>query len=326
MTTQTNAQVVAELYWTIKAIKEATGVTSKCWRPPQGDVDDRVRSIAWQMGLSTILWDEDTDDWNMPAPGGGNLSPKKVDAKFQNWIDNYTSGKDKHGHIVLEHELNSATVNMSMHWMPKLQEVFNVVPALACNGITQPYWETQFVYPTENVDNPVPTQTATTAAPTTTAPTDPATCTWGWFGLGQGNGYNGACCQDQADCWDDCIAGTCNGPVNPNDAITTGTDSAAVPTETPAACTWGWFGLGQGNGYNGACCQDQADCVDDCIAGTCNGPTGPGSATTTTTSKPATASCIPGARGKKRGNGADDYCCSSSDDCLETCRKGKCGL
>jgi hypothetical protein len=36
MTTVTNEQAVAELYWTLKAIKEATGVTPKCWRPPQG--------------------------------------------------------------------------------------------------------------------------------------------------------------------------------------------------------------------------------------------------------------------------------------------------
>lgn len=60
MTTQSNEKVVAELYWTLRAIKEATGITTKCWRPPYGDVDDRVRAIAHQMGLQTILWDEDT--------------------------------------------------------------------------------------------------------------------------------------------------------------------------------------------------------------------------------------------------------------------------
>jgi peptidoglycan/xylan/chitin deacetylase (PgdA/CDA1 family) len=61
MTTQTNIQVVAELYWTLRAIKEATGVTPKCWRPPFGDVDDRVRAIAWQMGMTTMIWDEDSN-------------------------------------------------------------------------------------------------------------------------------------------------------------------------------------------------------------------------------------------------------------------------
>lgn len=44
---------------------QATGITTKCWRPPYGDVDDRVRAIAWQMGMQTILWDQDTNDWDM---------------------------------------------------------------------------------------------------------------------------------------------------------------------------------------------------------------------------------------------------------------------
>lgn len=68
MTTQTNYQTVAELYWTLKAIKEVTGVTPKCWRPPQGDVDDRIRSIAWQMGLRTVIWDEDSVSCNFHYP------------------------------------------------------------------------------------------------------------------------------------------------------------------------------------------------------------------------------------------------------------------
>lgn len=65
MTSLTNEEVVAQLYWTQKAIKETLGITPKCWRPPYGDVDDRVRSIAWQMGMRTILWDQDSNDWNL---------------------------------------------------------------------------------------------------------------------------------------------------------------------------------------------------------------------------------------------------------------------
>lgn len=65
MTTLTNEEVVAQLYWTQKAIKETMGITPKCWRPPYGDVDDRVRAIAWQMGMRTFLWDQDSNDWNL---------------------------------------------------------------------------------------------------------------------------------------------------------------------------------------------------------------------------------------------------------------------
>jgi peptidoglycan/xylan/chitin deacetylase (PgdA/CDA1 family) len=77
MTTQSNVQVVAELYWALHAIKEVTGITPKCWRPPYGDVDDRVRAIANQMGMTTVIWDEDTNDWNMPGKKRGRNLRKK---------------------------------------------------------------------------------------------------------------------------------------------------------------------------------------------------------------------------------------------------------
>ncbi|CAO3644557.1 unnamed protein product [Mucor hiemalis] len=150
MTTMSNNQAVAELYWTLKAIKEVTGVTPKCWRPPQGDVDDRIRAIAWQMGMHTVMWDWDSEDWDMPAPGGGNLPVATVDGYFEGWIEDEKSGNQTTGHIVLEHELNSKTVGMTEKWLPTLQKVFNVVPALACNDVTQPYWEQNMVYPLSN--------------------------------------------------------------------------------------------------------------------------------------------------------------------------------
>ncbi|KAL9557190.1 hypothetical protein MBANPS3_001493 [Mucor bainieri] len=147
MTTQTNEQAVAELYWTLKAIKEATGVTVKCWRPPQGDVDDRIRAIAHQMGMRTVLWNRDTNDWDMPAPGGGKLPPATVDGYFRTWIKEEQEGKNKEGVLVLEHELNHATVNMTEAWLPTVKNTFNVVSAMTCNNVLQPYWETDFKYP-----------------------------------------------------------------------------------------------------------------------------------------------------------------------------------
>nr|AIA90767.1 Polysacc_deac_1 [uncultured Rhizopus] len=65
MTTLTNNEIVAQFYWNLRAIKEAAGVTPRCWRPPYGDVDDRVRAIAHQMGMSTIIWDSDSFDWGL---------------------------------------------------------------------------------------------------------------------------------------------------------------------------------------------------------------------------------------------------------------------
>ena len=56
MTTLTNEQVIAEFGWTKKIIKDVTGVTPTFWRPPYGDVDNRVRAIATAMGLQTSMW------------------------------------------------------------------------------------------------------------------------------------------------------------------------------------------------------------------------------------------------------------------------------
>lgn len=56
MTALTDDQAFAELYYTIKIIKDVMGITVTCWRPPYGDVDDRIRAIAQSIGLRTYMW------------------------------------------------------------------------------------------------------------------------------------------------------------------------------------------------------------------------------------------------------------------------------
>ena len=70
----TNSQAFAELWYTIKTIKYVMGVTPTCWRPPYGDIDDRIRGIAQGLGLRTIMWNVDTNDWNI-APYGSIPTP-----------------------------------------------------------------------------------------------------------------------------------------------------------------------------------------------------------------------------------------------------------
>ena len=62
MTSLTNEEIFAEFYYTAKAIRQVLGYTPRCWRPPYGDIDDRVRTWAYAMGLESILWDQDTND------------------------------------------------------------------------------------------------------------------------------------------------------------------------------------------------------------------------------------------------------------------------
>ncbi|KAI8598609.1 hypothetical protein EDD21DRAFT_382005 [Dissophora ornata] len=152
MTSLTNAEVVAEFYYSLRMIKETLGITPKCWRPPYGDVDDRVRAIAWQMGMRTIIWDQDTNDWNINgdqvAPGAGAITYATANATVEGWIKNREDGNDTtHGHITLEHELSNATITLTEFWLPTIQKLYQTMPATACNNIAQPYWEENFIYP-----------------------------------------------------------------------------------------------------------------------------------------------------------------------------------
>ncbi|KAI8353259.1 hypothetical protein EDC96DRAFT_598318 [Choanephora cucurbitarum] len=143
MTMLTNEQIVAELYWTIRAIKEATGVTTRCWRPSYGDVDDRVRAIAHQLGLRTITWNSDSLDWYISlADDAEDFIRDEVDAAFKSWISAYQSGNQTHGRIVLMHESTHQTIKVARKWIPRLKKVFRVMKVHDCvPHIGYPYWE-----------------------------------------------------------------------------------------------------------------------------------------------------------------------------------------
>lgn len=61
---------MAELGWTRKSIKDVIGVTPLTFRPPYGDIDDRVRAIALAMGMRPALW---TGSMENVAPGGAEI-------------------------------------------------------------------------------------------------------------------------------------------------------------------------------------------------------------------------------------------------------------
>jgi len=63
---------------TSRVIEEAAGVAPRCLRPPYGVTDDRVRAIAADLGLTTLLWDVNPADqgdsgWILEETGGGDI-------------------------------------------------------------------------------------------------------------------------------------------------------------------------------------------------------------------------------------------------------------
>ena len=107
MTSFTNDVAFAELYYTRKAIKEILGVTPKCWRPPFGDVDNRIRLIAAGLNLTTIVWNEDSEDWRI---GTNNVTEADIDANYEGFEIRRTvdSMRGKQYHILRKQRLARA--------------------------------------------------------------------------------------------------------------------------------------------------------------------------------------------------------------------------
>ncbi|KDQ54795.1 carbohydrate esterase family 4 protein [Jaapia argillacea MUCL 33604] len=136
LTTLTNEQIIAELGWSKKIIKDVLGVTPNMMRPPYGDIDDRVRAISIAMGLTPVMWTRiapyatfDTNDFNI---AGGLVSPSQVLANWEAILGNATTMN--HGFIVLEHDLFQQSVDIATGYiLPDAQaHKFKIEPVISC--------------------------------------------------------------------------------------------------------------------------------------------------------------------------------------------------
>ncbi|MER7478730.1 polysaccharide deacetylase family protein [Streptomyces sp. NPDC126510] len=64
LTQLSQAQIDSEISRTQQAIANAGGGTPKLFRPPYGETNATVRSVAARYGLTEIIWDVDSQDWN----------------------------------------------------------------------------------------------------------------------------------------------------------------------------------------------------------------------------------------------------------------------
>ncbi|KOS12392.1 chitin deacetylase precursor, partial [Malassezia pachydermatis] len=93
------------------------------------------------LGLRTIVWQEDTDDWNVAQVG-----VDKVKQNYQNIINKAGSESP----IVLTHEINNQTMQMFVEMEPQVSQAYkHLVPVSACQNITKPYVE-DITYPNYN--------------------------------------------------------------------------------------------------------------------------------------------------------------------------------
>ncbi|PPQ91479.1 hypothetical protein CVT25_013736 [Psilocybe cyanescens] len=137
LTSLTNAEIVAELGWTRKVIKDVLGVTPTTMRPPWGDIDDRVRAISMAMGMIPIMWTSspsggkfDTNDWMV---AGGSVNGSESFKTFQSILGNATTLET--GFIVLQHDLSELTVDLAVGYT--LEAALAHVPKFNLEAIGQ---------------------------------------------------------------------------------------------------------------------------------------------------------------------------------------------
>ncbi|CEI85908.1 hypothetical protein RMCBS344292_00357 [Rhizopus microsporus] len=132
LTTLTNEQVVAELKWTEQVIKDIIGVSPRLFRPPYGDIDNRVRDIGTALGFESVIWDHDTNDWMLAehAPG---FKQEYIDGNFSQWVAEASTSQT--GGLSLEHDIQKVTIDIAIKNLPALQKAYKVVTVGQCAGV-----------------------------------------------------------------------------------------------------------------------------------------------------------------------------------------------
>ena len=103
MSKLTTAEIEEELKSSVNAIESVTGKKVTLFRPPFGDYDDKVITVAENLGLYTIQWNVDSLDWK-------NLSAEQIAARVLK--------KAKSGSIILMH-------NNGLHTLESLPLIFS---------------------------------------------------------------------------------------------------------------------------------------------------------------------------------------------------------
>ncbi|KAJ3326284.1 Vacuolar protein sorting-associated protein 35 [Boothiomyces sp. JEL0866] len=135
LTTVANANIVAEIQYTINIVQDIIGVKPLYFRAPYGDTDDRVRSIVAAMGLKNILWGMDTGDFNLY-----NNPNAITEASFVKQVATFEANKPS-GIVDLGHDLVNATANFATNIRIKvIQNSGRKVMSVAnCRNDNDPY-------------------------------------------------------------------------------------------------------------------------------------------------------------------------------------------
>jgi peptidoglycan/xylan/chitin deacetylase (PgdA/CDA1 family) len=130
LTSLTNDQIVAELKYTEAIIFASTGKIVKTYRPPYGDVDDRVRAIATALGFRTIFWSTNSED---TSASSATPAPTVINSWFS----------AQPGFISLQHDISPTTVEIAINALDAARATtLGSLPQSVsqCQGLTPAQW------------------------------------------------------------------------------------------------------------------------------------------------------------------------------------------
>jgi peptidoglycan/xylan/chitin deacetylase (PgdA/CDA1 family) len=105
LTKLSDDEIISELRETIRVINDATGVSPVMYRPPYGAVNDTLKAVSKDLGLSLVNWSVDTRDWES----------RNADAVYANIMKDARDGS-----IILCHDLYESTANAVARAIPEL--------------------------------------------------------------------------------------------------------------------------------------------------------------------------------------------------------------
>ncbi|KAJ3242562.1 chitin deacetylase [Chytriomyces hyalinus] len=124
--------IIAELVYSARAVYAVIGVYPKYFRPPYGNADDRVRSVAALVGMTSVTWSKDSQDWQYVRSPSINAS---VASNFRSWL---SSGSTLD--ISLHHDLEESEARAGITAMNMLLDAGRVIKPLSeCIGDNTPY-------------------------------------------------------------------------------------------------------------------------------------------------------------------------------------------
>jgi peptidoglycan/xylan/chitin deacetylase (PgdA/CDA1 family) len=144
LTQQNQGQIDSEISRTQQAIANAGGGTPKLFRPPYGETNSTVRAVEARYGLTEIIWDVDSQDWN----GASTAQIVQAASTLQN------------GGVILMHDGYQTTINA----IPQIAS--NLASRGLCAGMISPSTG-RAVAPTDTPPGTNPTTTTTTSPPST---------------------------------------------------------------------------------------------------------------------------------------------------------------